>query len=70
MHKYLIDALVDARDFIDRTLKHGTLDTDSRVDLTEALKRVEAALVKPKDLKFAEALKRVEAAVAKLKEVK
>jgi len=39
-----LQALTNAFDFIERTLDHGTIDTDSRVDLTEALKRIRQAL--------------------------
>ncbi len=40
----LLAALVDADDFIDRNLRWGKMDEKCRVDLTEALKRVRAAI--------------------------
>ena len=40
----MLAALADAEDFIERTLEHGTIDADSRVDLTESMKRVHAAI--------------------------
>ena len=39
-----LNTLIDSRDFVYRTLKWGEVDTDSRVDLTEALRRIDNAI--------------------------
>jgi len=42
----LLRATQDASDFIDRNLKFGEMDAECKVDLTEALKRINAAIQK------------------------
>ena len=42
----LLAAARDAQDFIERNLNHGSMDVECRTDLTEALKRIEAAIAK------------------------